>query len=99
MDKSGRTNIFYKVVNNENTTTELLCNLLQFPVFLNGVLKMLSDDIEFTEDIEVETQYSINYGKGYPDIRMHSDQVELLIEVKIDHAPLTDNQPKGYLAL
>jgi hypothetical protein len=93
-------NIFHNLVTDENSTTELLCNLMRFAAFRRPLLTFLFqksfvlDKISF-EDIS--TQATIE--RGRPDIFISNDDISALIEVKVTKfQSLTENQPDGYFS-
>jgi hypothetical protein len=93
-------NIFYNIITNENHMTELFCNLLSFKYFRNVFLKMfLNNDNEIANvDYEnIYTQYSLLDYASRPDMAIHNDDLEILLEVKVGNTPLTNNQPDTYL--
>jgi hypothetical protein len=86
------------VVKDENSTTEILCNLMKFKLFREKFLGIfipveLINEISF-EDFE--TQVSLNEGR--PDIIIENEKNKFIIEVKTGkYTKLTGNQPIGYL--
>jgi hypothetical protein len=93
-------NIFYNLVTREDTTTELLCNLLQFSDFRRPLLTRLlneqcASEINFDD---IDTQVVLpDYGR--PDIIIDSDSIYALVEVKVDSVRgLTANQPNSYFS-
>jgi hypothetical protein len=97
--RSRSKNIFWRIVNNEDSTTELLCNLFQFDEFKNIFLQLLCDkgieipDIDFDS---VNAQCSTEFGR--PDIVIEGNDHILAIENKTDvNRELTSQQPEGYL--
>lgn len=93
--------IFLDVVKSEPQVTELLNNYLKFKMFRDLFLQefLKNQDMKgilgSIEEDNIETQYSTD--SGIPDIRIASDKIEILIEMKISDTELTDNQPAGYL--
>jgi hypothetical protein len=94
-----RANIFDNVVTNENSMTELLCNLMRLsPAFRRALLaRFLSDQCSSRiSEAEIYTQEGLD-GCGRPDLIIRNEEVFALIEVKVqDHCGLTRNQPDGY---
>ena len=94
-------NIFYNIVEDENSLTELLCNLLQFKPFMTLFTclieeKLMLHDIAFDYE-HIETQNSLGE-KGIPDISVENEGLSLLIECKIEAGTsLTAKQPISYL--
>jgi len=97
-----RNDLFYKIINNENLFTELLCNLLNFEqnkILSGNKFKEIFFDflkIKEPEKYECDTQFRTD-NNGNPDLIISSDDEIYLIEIKINDAELTKNQPKGYL--
>lgn len=92
-------NIFYNIVNNENNTTELLCNLLQFKAFRISILELFleRDAIDKIEYEHCDTQNILPESNGRPDLVIHNDHLEIIMEIKIGDANLTSSQPISYL--
>jgi len=92
-------NVFHNIVTDENSTTELLCNLLQFDDFRVRFLQLVLpgvDSLEVGWD-HIETQ--IDHGEfGRPDIQIRNGSILALIEVKVvTSLDTTVNQPQGYM--
>ena len=91
--------IFENIIKDENSLTEAFRNFLRFPAFRNLFLDLIDWGILNEHEVvfeDFETQISIDeYGK--PDMRLLTSEIELLIEVKVDNANTTPNQPNGYL--
>ena len=96
---SRQKNIFYKVAKDENSTTEIFCNLLGNKFFRDKFLEKFLDqkfisNIRYEEDIN--TQYCSTHGR--PDLIIENETVKIIVEVKIDkYRGLTPKQPDGYL--
>ena len=95
-------NIFYKLVNDENSTTELLCNLMSFASFRRALLARLLPGSSFIDHIEhedIDTQITLDSGNGRPDVVIDSDRIYSILEIKTElDCTLTENQPDGYLS-
>lgn len=92
-------NIFYGVVNNENSMTELLCNFIAYKPFRDLFLNLFlphdeSNNFKF-EDFQ--TQFTVELNNSRPDLVVTNEEYEILIEVKTSNSGLTDNQPTTYL--
>jgi len=92
-------NIYYGVVNSENSMTELFCNYMAFKpmriLFLNLFLnKDESGNFQYND---FQTQNTVELNNCRPDITVSNDDYEILIEVKTGNSSLTDNQPFSYL--
>lgn len=92
-------NIFHNVVTNEDSTTELFCNLLRFAAFRYAFLKLFLSD-ELISNItweDIDTQFDLS-GSGRADLVIQSGDVSALVEIKTTYGrALTENQPAGYL--
>lgn len=89
-------NLFYRIVDNENSFTELFVNILQIDAYRKVLIsffrEQLSDQsIDFSfEDITTQMESD---GNGRPDIEIKNNNIHILIENKIDRKrELTDNQ-------
>ena len=96
------TNIFYRIVRDENSATELLCNLMRYSAFRLALLEKLFPGSPYINSIthdDITTQTTLKENNGRPDLIISSRNVYAVIEVKVDLARgLTDNQPDGYAA-
>lgn len=93
-------NVFYNLVTDENSTTELLCNLMRFTAFRRPLLaRFLSDTCACKVSWEdIDTQVHLP-NCGCPDLLIENDELLALVEVKVkQNQGLTDNQPEGYFA-
>lgn len=88
-------NIFDKLVYNENTLTELLRNMLRFDDFRRIFLNLIEHPNQEINFEHISAQQGITNGR--PDLIISNNQVDIYIEIKIQDAFLTDNQPLGYL--
>ena len=94
----GRKSIFEDVVTKENSLTELLCNYLRYnKKFKRDFLEIIDSSlISNIESYKIESQ--VNKDEGKPDIVIKNEEVEILIEVKMNPLQgLTKYQPKGYI--
>lgn len=110
MSRHRENNIFYRVLGNEDSVTEMFCNLLMFKPFREQFLSRILEKIKkiHTQDKalnnltgltydDIDTQIAIEEGR--PDIVILNEKIKIFIEVKITkYRELTDNQPEGYLA-
>jgi hypothetical protein len=91
-------NVFYGVVNSENSMTELLCNFMAFKPFRNAFLRLFfEDDVELVSFDDFQTQYTTDINQSRPDMAISNDDCEFLVEVKTWDTGLTSNQPDSYL--
>jgi hypothetical protein len=91
-------NIFHKLVANEDSYTELLCNLMRYSAFRRPLLsRILSEEsAQHIDYDDIDTQVVLP-DSGRPDIVIDSDSVYGVVEVKVDLGRgLTANQPDGY---
>jgi len=94
------TSIFYKMTDqNENSTTELLCNLFRIKYFRDICLDFFGIEKEFIDEIKLEhisSQYSTD-DSGMPDIVINTDKFICYIENKIlINTDLQENQKISY---
>jgi len=91
-------NVFYGIVNSENTMTELFCNFMAYKPFRHAFLKLFldqgADSISYND---FHTQYTTDVNHSRPDMAVVNDEYEILIEVKTWDTGLTCNQPESYL--
>lgn len=93
-------NIFFNLAKNENTMTELLCNILRFdrvrqPIFELLLSPKVASQIRY-EDIKTQTKLTV--GNGRPDIEIINEIVRAFVEVKVNVGlGCTENQPGTYI--
>jgi hypothetical protein len=91
-------NFLHRVVKDEDSATEFLCNLMSIKVFREKFLEMFLDpkvlkEIQF-EDFETQ----ISFNDGRPDMFVENDTTCIIFESKIDkRTSLTRGQPSNYL--
>ena len=93
-------NIFFGLIKNENSMTELFCNFLQFKSFRDTVLGLFleKNELNSIKFEDIDTQCSLPNNKGRPDMIISNDSVKILFELKTEvDTPLTENQPFSYL--
>jgi hypothetical protein len=94
------TNIFFKLVKDENSATELLCNLMRFTPFRCALLARLFPGSGVVNQIEhegINTQIALSGGNGRPDVVIEGDKILAIVEVKVElNCVPTENQPDGY---
>ena len=92
-------NVFHNIVTDENSTTELLCNLLRFDDFRAPFLKLILPDFDSSEIAWDHIETQIDHGKfGRPDIQIRNGSLLALIEVKVVASlDTTKNQPDGFV--
>ena len=80
----ARDSVFYKVVKDENSFTELLCNLLMREVFRAQVLPLLVPELLPSGICAagISTQELLDCGR--PDIVIRTAEICALIEVKLN---------------
>lgn len=91
-------NIFNNLVTNEDSTTQLLCNLFMIKVFRDKFLSHLNVDMEFIDEVGYENfNTQVTYKNSRPDIVLESKNILLVFEVKTqNNRGLTDSQLSGY---
>jgi len=93
------TNLLCGLVRDENSMTEMFCNLMQFPEFRNKVLAdvLSPEQLGNLEYESFNTQRGTD-GHGQPDMIAENENLCLLFEMKRwKSTARTDNQPEGYL--
>jgi hypothetical protein len=91
-------NVFFNLVTDENSTTELLCNLMQFSGFRIPFLRLFLPEalakVVAWEDFDTQLATA---GGGRPDLQIRNDDIVALVEVKVSAglAP-TPHQRQGY---
>jgi hypothetical protein len=94
-------NVFYNLVTDENSTTELLCNLMRFSGFRIPFLRLFLPEA-VAKDVaweDFDTQLAIT-GGGRPDLQIWNDDIVALIEIKVSAGlPPTPHQRRGYFEL
>ena len=88
-----RDNIFQNIVKDENSFTELLCNMMKYKDFQNIFSRFFGIE---TSETKVDTQYRTKKN-GIPDLVISYDNGIEFIEAKISDRRLTKNQPEGYV--
>lgn len=105
-------NIFYNIVKNETSLTEVFCNLMMYKSFRNTFLEFVKDKnesfgvdidkIKF-EDFDTEKDFGfIEYEEdkkvGRGDLILSDNGREYIFELKIEiYTSTTKNQPNGYI--
>jgi len=89
----------YNLVTDENSTTELLCNLMKFEAFRLSFLRLFLSDAT-ASDLhwdDIDTQVELPSGSR-PDLQIKNERFIALIEVKVSPGlGLTQNQPTAYI--
>jgi hypothetical protein len=104
-------NIFYNVIRNETSLTEVFCNLMQYKAFRDLFLNIVNQKRESLK-LEKLQVASIKYNNfstekafkeedtklGRGDLILEDRGSEYIFELKIErYTKLTSNQPEGYL--
>jgi hypothetical protein len=77
-------NLFYKLTSdNENATTELLCNLCKFDIYREYILNKLKLDNNLISYNDIDTQYKIPGKRKKPDIVIENIKMKIFIENKV----------------
>jgi hypothetical protein len=77
-------NIFYNLTNDdENSTTELLCNLCKNAIYKDIIMSSLKlNDLKINYE-HIETQKSISGKEKIPDIMIENDDIRIFVENKV----------------
>lgn len=109
MEIERKENIFYNLIKNETSLTEVFCNFMRYENFRNLFIDMINEKIKNKENIidkskvkfqNFDTEVALNNQKnGRIDFQLKININKIyLFEIKIEtFTSLTDNQPKGYL--
>lgn len=109
MEIEREENIFYKLIKNETSLTEVFCNFMRYENFRNLFIDMINEKIKNNESIidkskvefqNFDTEVALNNQKnGRIDFQLKINTNKIyLFEIKIEtFTNLTENQPKGYL--
>lgn len=109
MEIEREENIFYNLIKNETSLTEVFCNFMRYENFRNLFIDMINEKIKNKENIidkskvkfqDFDTEVALNNQKnGRIDFQLKINTNKIyLFEIKIKtYTNLTDNQPKGYL--
>lgn len=92
--------IFDGLVNDENSMTLLLRNMMQYPAFLKPFLSTFLSEADASRitGSDIRTQARLGCF-GQPDMLIRARELCALIEVKFtERRGCTDNQPKSYFA-
>ena len=106
-------NIFFNIIKNETSVTEIFCNLMQYKLFRDMFLEMVNEKrkkLEFEEfdlttikynDFSTEKDFGKDFeddkNRGRGDLILEND-VDYIFELKIErYRRPTSNQPEGYL--
>jgi len=110
--KTRENNIFFNLVKNETSLTEVFCNFMQYKTirdtFLNFVV-LKSNNVNFDNDLvkydNFYTEKDFGFSKedktkklGRGDLVLNYKGLDYIFELKIEiNTRLTENQPKNYL--
>lgn len=95
------TNLFHKLVDDEDTLTELLANLLQFAAFRDIFTQFLTEKLNLPgfsfQYANVATQKALT-DQSRPDLVIENESFCIFVECKVtDFRELTQHQPESYL--
>jgi hypothetical protein len=77
-------NLFYRLTSNdEDSITELLCNLCKFDVYKELIFAALCIDNKKLSYYDMETQYKIPKKRKRPDIVIENSNIKIFIENKV----------------
>lgn len=110
MEIERKENIFYNLIKNETSLTEVFCNFMNYKIFRDLFIKIVNEKIEKEENkldetkikfenFDTEVVLNDNEEKyGRIDLQLKINDEVYLFEIKIEtFTYLTDNQPNGYL--
>lgn len=110
MEREREENIFYNLIKNETSLTEVFCNFMRYENFRNLFIEMINEKIKNKEnvidksivkfqDFDTEVILGDNEKKfGRIDLQLKVNNEIYLFEIKIEtFTSLTNNQPKSYL--
>lgn len=110
MEIEREENIFYNLIKNETSLTEVFCNFMRYENFRNLFIDMINEKIKNKENIidkskvkfqnfDTEVALKENEEKaGRIDLQLKINEEIYLFEIKIEVlTKLTNNQPNGYL--
>lgn len=104
-------NIFYNVIRNETSLTEVFCNFMQYKVFRNLFIELINKKRKILNLKEIHSS-SIKYDDfftelylkeedtkfGRGDLILKNKDIDYIFELKIEkYTTLTKNQPESYL--
>jgi len=103
-------NIFYNIIKNETSLTEVFCNIMQYKVFRELFLSIVNEKIEALEGKKLQN-FKINYDNFSTELNLKNEneklgradlilkvEEEYIFELKIErYTHLTEHQPESYL--
>lgn len=105
-------NIFFNLIKNETSLTEIFCNLMSYKIFRNHFVQFVKDnnekfsvnidEISFN-DFQTEKDFGFDDNEEYKkvgrgDLVLEVDGKDYIFELKIETTTdLTNNQPYGYI--
>jgi len=96
-------NIFFNIIKNETSLTEVFCNLLNYKAFRNVFLNIVKNkNLDFNASNisykNFNTELILDGDNGRSDLHLKANNTEYIFEIKIElYTDLTNNQPEGYL--
>ena len=110
MERERKENIFYNLIKNEISLTEVFCNFMKYKIFRDLFIDIVNEKIKNQEnridksivkfqDFDTEVILGDNEKKfGRIDLQLKINEEIYLFEIKIVvSTSLTENQPTGYL--
>lgn len=93
-------NIFHNLVTDEDSTTELLCNLMRFAAFRRPLLARFLSEASAKQIAYEDVETQVDLGRfGRPDVIIRNDELCALVEVKVtQYQGPTGSQPEGYFS-
>lgn len=98
-------NIFYNVIRNETSLTEVFCNFMKYKQFREIFLNLVAEKNELFKELKSHIKFDnfitekvLDENQGRVDLVLNVNDDKYLFELKIDiYRKLTPNQPINYL--
>lgn len=98
-------NIFYNVIRNETSLTEVFCNFMKYKQFREIFLKLVAEKNESFKELKshikfdnFSTEKVLDDKQGRADLVLEINEDTYIFELKIEmYTRLTENQPVNYL--
>jgi len=98
-------NIFYNVIRNETSLTEVFCNFMKYKQFREIFLNLVAEKNELFKELKSHIKFDnfitekvLDDNLGRADLVLELNDEQYIFELKIEmYTRLTDNQPVNYL--
>ena len=108
MERKREENIFFNLIKNETSLTEVFCNFMKYKIFRDLFIDIVNEKIKNQENRidksivefqDFDTEVGLNNQQnGRIDLQLKINEEIYLFEIKIEVlTKLTNNQPNGYL--